>query len=749
MGENVPNGRCYVHLSPYPHFYAAALDYIPPGNAPGLANSTKYGSKPLITCVWIAKKRSVCDSTGAAVVVGNSRGFIRVFSIKFEKCRYTLAHVTSCCISPGIPIVQVKVDQDFLPRRLRQKRPWLVAINALGEVYYLRDLPNSGATDGWAMIPQTARIPTDVHKDVFPVLAGLSPDEEKEMHDRRIGLLMNMDYSKVKEIWEECRMDWFIEVDWAGQNIVAGSRSTGSGTARDMPRLKRYHLWKAKNDGAPCRIAHGQDGRGASWSKSVFNAATDSSSSSSSPSQSGITTPLGELSEDGKEGQRDEWMVTALSLPNTFTQITAHSMDNSRLARLTATEDPAFRDGVPGANGRLFAVGTNTGSVFVYNIRPAGGGLLDDSEHRPTAPPLRTIHTDSPRITTLGVSSLVVVHGGNDGLVQAWDPLASTNLAVRTLHSRHSRRRPGQHHGAEAAAEDDQFAARCLILDPDPTTLRGIVALGTFVRYWNLSATDTKKARKTWAGARSRGGGTPGRNRGALQEVIHNDERAMRLEREGQQREAARLEERYGVASGRAPLNEEEMLAYAQMVSLEAFEAESSSRKSEVASRLGSGGIGTDSPDGFVEGSTGMVGGAAAKAKDPEDADLELALRLSQQEALVNETQPEDRGGSESVCQGGGQSAFTSSNLGHGPASARPLSGKASSDSHRSLPSRKATKKKGWEKVSLDGDEGYGAYSAWRGEDKREHELEDDLELAITLSLQEQVSQGKGKGPAQ
>jgi len=35
--------------------------------------------------------------------------------------------------------------------------------------------------------------------------------------------------------------------------------------------------------------------------------------------------------------------------------------------------------------------------------------------------PLRVISTESPQVSCLAVTSLFLVHGGNDGLVQAWD----------------------------------------------------------------------------------------------------------------------------------------------------------------------------------------------------------------------------------------------------------------------------------------------------------------------------------------
>ncbi|KAF8544729.1 hypothetical protein BDD12DRAFT_800999 [Trichophaea hybrida] len=755
MGENVPDGRCFVH--PYSSLYigegvgdASTGVYIQPGTGHPHESSAanRYGFKPLVTCVWIAKKRSACESTGAAIIVGNSRGYIRVFSIGFTKSSNDLKPITSYCISPGIPIVQIKVDEDFLPRRLRQKRPWLVVINALGEVHYLREIPKPGVISGWRMIPQTSRIPTPIYNEVFP-------DQQQE-HEQRTELL-NMDYFNIKLLWEGCHMDWFVEVDWAGANIIAGragTESSGSeyhqlGTAANIPVLKRYHLRKVnpdRRDKFVRKVVNGESSSEASRKKSVFGSGEVDMSARSRSVTLLAELPDNDENVDGNINSRDEWTTTTLYMPNSFTRITAYSMDNSHLARLTVAEDPTLQEGSPGGGGRLFAVGTNTGSIFVFSIRPTS--VPESSSHMLEAVelPIRTIHTDSPQITTLAVSSLVIVHGGDDGLIQAWDPLGSTGLAVRTIHSRFSaraRRRLEQHVGAQAMTADNQFAARCLILDPDPTNLRGVVALGTFIRYWSLSATDTgpKKARKAArGGGRSRGGATPSRTKGAIRKVIYGDEKAMRLERERERKEAAEMERRYGISSGRTALNEEEMLAYAQMISREAFEIESSGR-SEVGSSLSGRSTDTVTPEGSVEGSAGM---GFARAVDPDNANLELALRLSLQDVEVCEMQPENI---EEVWEDAGGLLAAKS----GPSSYKYWSTPASPSPSKSPQDRKSPKKKGWQKLSLDAhedaarDEGYG--SAKGGEmDMGGGQFEDDLELAIRLSLQEQ--EGKGKGLA-
>jgi WD40 repeat protein len=731
MGENIPDGRCYLHLYPNPHI-GDGTDrmgaYVGPDN---------YGFKPAVTCIWIAKKRSggVRDSTGAAVVIGNSRGYVRIFSVDVGKKSNSPTQIRACCVSPGVPIVQVKVDEDFLPRRLRQARPWITVINALGEIYYLRNKPTTSSDDGWRMISQTARISTPVYSEVFPELAkDLSPEQVGEKCQKRTELLLKMEYSKIKELWEGFRMDWFIEVDWAGGNIVTGRTGSenywhGNLVHTADVSLKRYHLRKVKNDDAKKFVRGISHASSETPTKeSIFGGGDEDVASQESTS----ATPIAENPDEELAPIRDdEWLSTELRMNDrSFTRITSYSLDNSQLSRLAASEDATFHEGSPGGHGRLFAVGTNSGSIFVFNIRP--------SSAEPLELPIRTIHTDSPRISTLAVSSLVVVHGGDDGLVQAWDPLGSTRSPVRTLHSRFSaraRRRIEQNLGA--VTTDNQFAARCLALDPEPTRLRGAVALGTFVRYWSFSAVDTisgggkKKHKKVGGG--SKVGGTPHRNKGAIREVIQSDELALRRERGLKQKEAEELEKRYGIATGMDALNEEEMLAYARMISQEAFEAESSTRNSEGAGSVtdsSSSNNNTVTPDGFT-------------VQNSEDADLELALRLSLQEVEVSEMEPAEEGADWEgmMMMEPGPSNYSFEHWSVSPS--KPVSSTAfgpctSSASSSPTKSRKA-RKGGWEKVSLE------ALNDWPPAQDTAAGVDEDLELAIRLSLQEQEL-GKGKG---
>src|SRR5690606_9054473 len=98
---------------------------------------------------------------------------------------------------------------------------------------------------------------------------------------------------------------------------------------------------------------------------------------------------------------------------------------------------PSSASDIPGQRARFMAVGTATGVVYIFDIRAAASR---NPELINSIPPIRVIYTDSPQISSLALTSLYVVHGGNDGLVQAWDPLASSTQPIRTLNSRFSSR---------------------------------------------------------------------------------------------------------------------------------------------------------------------------------------------------------------------------------------------------------------------------------------------------------------------
>jgi hypothetical protein len=709
MGENSLEGRCYVHPHPSPYVTQDAM-FIGPGN------NLQHGFRPAVTAVWIAKKRSggVYDTTGAAVIIANSRGVVRVFTIIFQLGRRILSEIQSYCVCPGVPILQIKVDEDFTPSRVKQKKPWVAMINAVGEVYYLLEVPSLAKSDCWRLITSTSRAPTAYYNAEFPDLTekpapGQVIQQNPNLHD--------MDYSKIKNLWDRFRMDWFVEVDWAGDNIitgVTGSESYWHGTLVQPANIemRRYHRLERT-----CRVPSEP-----TTGDSIIDGVLDSSPAD-------IADPTANIKFE------DEWTPVNLGIHDPlFTRITAHSLDNSNIARVSSECET-----LPGENSQLFAIGTNTGSIFVFNIRPTLGTA---SIHYP----IRTIHTLSPQITTLAISSLVVVHGGDDGLVQAWNVLGSSEFPVRTLHSGFSARTRHRIGQTGAVSTNNQYAARCLAIDPDASRLRGVVALGTRIRSWSFSATvcglSGKGRRKKNGGGGNHAGDNPRnatshRSKDAAREVIQADELALQLERDRQYRKAILLEKRYGIGSGSGALNDEEMLAYASMISAESFAMQRKGNSSSTPT------IPTCNDSIPNEGSPSKI------TSHPE-SDLERALRESLKDVQTSDmaaraSGEEMRTDKSMLLSFEAISSLSSSQIVPPSSSSTPAwSTKVLNDSEEEWPNNVTIKSKKLKGKKLGNGKGKGKQQQGDLEMLKrtsvgdENALEDDdLGLAIKLSLEE------------
>ncbi len=365
----------------------------------------------------------------------------------------------------------------------------------------------------------------------------------------------------------------------------------------------------------------------------------------------------------------EEWRLSTLSLKgHPSVEITTSAIDMTMYATLTVDEDPlrtvngdsnfsspfdtpsdqdaGTGTNIPGHRARFLAVGTKTGNVIMWNMRASQStnpSLINEIQ------PLRTIQTDSPQISCLAVSALHVVHGGNDGLVQSWDPLASTLQPVRTLNSRFSSRARRRLVQAEASINGvgiNLYAAGAIVIDPDPTVLRGMVSLGTHLRYWSYSSSaadqyQSKKRRLRRAGERGSNSG-PDRftstGRGALMDYIATEQEELKKEKLRRAREEARLRGRFGVGLG--GLTEEEAIRYAEMVSAEAYQKEEAERRLSNndagyladANNESSSMWSTDStvtPEGSVVGRSTASPGAVYKRDAEFEQDIEEAIRLS------------------------------------------------------------------------------------------------------------------------
>lgn len=362
----------------------------------------------------------------------------------------------------------------------------------------------------------------------------------------------------------------------------------------------------------------------------------------------------------------EEWRSSKLSFGKLkSTQITASAIDCSTHATQTKSEDPLLgfsgqstasspsmtpmsptgpvtsSADVPGQRARLLAVGTHTGSVIMWDMRAPVSKAADTIN---AIEPVRVIYTQSPQISSLALSSLCLIHGGSDGLVQAWDPLASRNTPIRTLNSKFASRYHRQAMQAQPLPAGVQgvnyYAAAAICLDPDPTVLRGIVSLGTVLLYWYYSSSaadqyksNKRRLRRSERGSNNGGERFSGATRSNLKDYIANEKFEMEREKETRKKESERFAGRFGTAL--LDGSEEEMMAYAAMLSQESHELEQTRRASDSTSATDSALAGTS--DGNAVWSSDIATPAQSlspntsnpKTDDEYDADVAEAIRLS------------------------------------------------------------------------------------------------------------------------
>ena len=655
------------------------------------------------TCsAWIAKTSNIPDSSegNVGMLVGSSSGLVSAFSLgtnplnerRLERGELTARWV----LSPGVPIISIVVDENFSSKRQLLDRIWAVALNALGEVFFLRGFPTrtvldralkldtrhlerlawqTGRTVHWTLMEPTRRIARPDPFDRHEIDGSYSPrtswdgmclsKEQIAAETNEINVFLQKkprDFRNVCQGWDMRRR---LEVDFAagdesggGEGVFVISCGLDEG---QQAQIRRYTLCRVteyfdEDQGGqepPKPAAHG-DARYSSifggiqslaneqptWS---FEHTTNTRRSSTSASDSRQRTHLIE------EWRTSLFLFGGLKSP----QINTTAIDMSTYALLTKTEDPLlcgnassastvsllsaneespspqFTD-VPGQRARLFAVGTNTGTVMLWNARApvASNAILENN-----VKPIRVIYTDSPQISCLALTSLYLVHGGNDGLVQAWDPLASTLDPIRTLNSRFSsraRRRLIQAEASPAGVGINLFAAGAICLDPNPTVLRGMVSLGSHLRYWSFSsqATDQYQGTKRRLRRSARGSNQgvdhfSGTGRGALKDYIANEKIELEREKRTKRQEEKRLAGRFGVDLLGPGASEDDMLAYATMLSEESAQGDELRRKSA------GNGDGKDT----ITTEAAMTSLLSSAATDENDEEMAEAIRLSLQES--------------------------------------------------------------------------------------------------------------------
>lgn len=596
-------------------------------------------------------------------------------------------------LSPGVPIIAICVDEEFNAKRQASKKAWAVFLNALGETYYLTDvlsrctedrstrkLPvniaeqlawETGRSICWTLVEPTRRTARPDPFDTSEMDGSYSPrsscvdmglsKEQLVAETREIETFMAKKPKHFRKLCEGWDMRRRLEVDFAagnkngaGESIMIISCGLDEGQSAGIKRFTRCRV--KESDKGLMVTDDATDPVGDAKENSLFGDSLPDAEPMATWSFKNITPTRRSSAADSdlapEKTYLEEWRSSILLLGGLkSTQITTTAIDNSRYAVLATSEDPLLcttgfsvasspfssplgkmsspssSSDVPGQRARFLAIGTKTGTIILWDIRaPTSSNSSFDSIVRP----VRMIYTDSPQISCLALSALYLVHGGNDGLVQAWDPLASTTEPVRTLNSRFSSRARRRLVQAEASPQGvgiNLFAAGAICLDPDPTVLRGMVSLGTHLRYWSYSSSAAdqykstkRRLRRSERGSNQGGDKFSGSGRTALKDYIANEKIELEREKLSRTKEEERLAGRFGLDLLGPGASEDEILAYATLLSEEAAASDEQRRKSgSVSSAL-------SDPDGS---SSETITEEAVPAEQELDADIAEAIRLS------------------------------------------------------------------------------------------------------------------------
>ncbi|KAM3531642.1 hypothetical protein NHJ13051_000707 [Beauveria bassiana] len=572
-----------------------------------------------ISSVWIAKSSAVPATTAAmcGMLTGSTLGVVTAYSLGSDPSgpRYAYGDMTArWVLSPGVPVVSIKVDDNYTVRRRLSGRVWAVALNALGEVFYLTETPKpvssqhstgnalanvwlAGRSAYWHLVEETRRSARPDELDLNAVRGTYSPrtscnamnlsDDQVAAETKEIENFMRYQPNHFLDVCLGWDMQRKLEVDFAnddgqeaGEGIFVidcghGRKACVTRFCRSTTALRPLAPGGAKPVPAIPPSLFGQAG--------IQNTPEPQSPKSPPP------TPY---SPKDPSALTDEWRAVSFQLKGSDSSIlTASALDNSTFAVLTLGEDVlhtaneslvlSSTDGarhaqeIPGRRARFLAVGTSSGSVLVWNAR----------EIRPEiVKPCRVIQTESPSISCVAASALYLVHGGSDGLVQAWDHLASTSEPIRTLNTRSNGRVPRYMMTMNPTLTVANYTAvGAIVLDSDPTILRGVVAFGAFMRYWSYSSKGSAPGRKRRLRHPDAQGRTAGRRFGNnVSGYILEEEEELRHENEHRAREQSRLHKRFGVGA-LGDLTEQEALEYMQMVSEESFLADETRRASDSA----------------------------------------------------------------------------------------------------------------------------------------------------------------------
>ncbi|KAG5976546.1 hypothetical protein E4U55_007294 [Claviceps digitariae] len=677
-GEGFPGGRAYFR-----GINEACGRYLGGGDA-GVVDA--YSDVPkipemseAICSVWIAKSSAVPASTQAmcGMLTGSSLGVVTAYALGWDPSgsRFGNGDMTArWVVSPGVPIISLQVDDKYNMKRRSCSRVWAVALNALGEVFYLTETPSAatttttpdrsndnavtrhawlaGRTAYWHLVEATRRAARPDDRDKYVIRGAYTPrspsndmklsKDQLAAEAREIEKFLLYKPSYFRKVCEGWDMQRRLEVDFAADDGRGAGESIfviDCGHVNGLPgRVRRFSRLLASALSLEGSHQHksSQKAAAAATTCATSRSTVVKAHSSLFGSAEGVaeterhtrlphstcppplsahapilaTTSIPSLQTSTSHGipTLHDWSSVTFELKGVppTARITSSCLDCSSSSLLTLSEDPlhtvndsaqaaataddstasstpsagksehAVVAEIPGRRARLLAVGTNAGAVVAWNAR--------DRPKQGSAHPVRTLQTDSPEISCLAASALYLVHGGSDGLVQAWDPLGSTMEPIRTLNARSNGRVPRHMMTMNPTLRQGNYTAvGAIFLDPDPTVLRGVLSFGAFLRYWTYSSSGHPTGRKRRVRHSDMHGRVASRRLGGtVSGYIAAEEAELRRENAARAREEAHLRRRFGVGA-LGDLTEEEALWYAQMVSEEAYLQDEQRRASDSA----------------------------------------------------------------------------------------------------------------------------------------------------------------------
>jgi hypothetical protein len=685
-GSGCPQGFCYFR--PYGD---QTGKYIAQPTALSMPEiGMPYLDGGAVCSVWIAKSDTIPSlSEGlVGILLGSAAGVVSACSLGTDGlrgARVPRGELTArWVLSPGVPIISIAVDEHHSLKRQAQNRIWAVALNALGELFYLTKFPTrstieqdtldygtyiehrawlTGRSVYWNLVEPSRRT---ARPDPYGDLRNFGSYSPRTSWD---GMCLSKEqvFAETREIqkfllkwpreFQDACLGWDmrrrLEADFAGDDgNYAGEAMVvfECGLEEDdVTKATRYTRWRTHESDERLSVPT-PTAQQIAPTPSLFGGSTlnGSEPSDQNASQRARSSSYASIESSPERGPLcEEWRCSDFTFGGfKLIKITATAVDCSTYATVTMSEDPALGfstastasspyaspesaasqptspSDIPGQRARFVAAGTNTGMVLLWDMRAS---VSPSARFANTIDPIRIILTESPEISCVALTALQVVVGGVDGLVEAWDPLASETSATRVLHSRHASRARRRLLQAQASVQGvgiNMYAAGAIVLDPDPTVLRGAVSLGNQIRYWSYSslAADQHKSSKRKLRRSERGNNIAneryaGISRLGQKNYIANEQHEAEQDKLERLRQAKRLEARFGVG---LVGSEEEALAYATMLSQETTQADESRRKDGESD--------TVTPESSVHAQSSLP----TTPTDPNiDADLAEAIRRS------------------------------------------------------------------------------------------------------------------------